>query len=56
MIASITSRLLIAKPQYAAESVAILKGVYLTIWTINLWPPTILYRGHLDIIGGKGAT
>ena len=29
---------------YSAENIAILKGVYLTIWTINICPLTILYK------------
>ena len=38
-----------------AEYIAILIGVYLTIWTINISPLTVLYKALSNIIGGKGA-
>ena len=31
-----------------------LKGVYFTIWTIDICPLTILHKALLNIIGGKG--
>ena len=34
---------------------AVLKGVHLAIWTVNICPLTILYKALLNIIGGKGA-
>ena len=36
-------------------SILLLKGVYLTIWIINICPLTYLYKAFLNIIGGKGA-
>ena len=38
-----------------AENIAILKGVYFTVWTINVSPLTVLYKALSNIIGGKGA-
>ena len=38
-----------------ADNIAMSKGVYLTIWTINICTLTILYKALLKIIGGKGA-
>ena len=40
--------------QDRAENIAISK-VYLTVWTINMCPLTILYKVLLNIAVGKGA-
>ena len=40
--------------QDAAENIAVLEGVYLTIWTLNICPLTIL-KSAFEYIGGKGA-
>ena len=39
--------------QDTAESIAISKGVYMTIWTINIRPLTMLYNALMNIISGK---
>ena len=41
--------------QLSAENIAFPKGVYLTIWTINICSLTILHKVLLDIIAGKVA-
>ena len=43
------------KSRLEDENIDISKGVYLTMWTINILPLTTLYETLLNIIGGKGA-
>ena len=48
-----TSMQLIACKTDTIERNAFLKVVYLTIWTINICPLSLLYEALLNITGGK---